>query len=486
MAALVYTYVPYHLLNLYVRANLAESMAFVWLPLCLWAVRQAVIRPSVWAVIGCALSYAGLMLTSNLVIVLFTPLLVVYTLVLLVAYALPPGAGRLSWGSRLGAGLRRALAPALGGLAGLGLSAVFWLPMLLERQYVREDQWFDGRYSFRGHFVYFFQLFSPAWGFGASEPGPDDPMGFQLGAVALLLAGVGFYLAWRRLGRLRWEVACLLTVGLVTVLLTLQWTAPLWELPVIGTVLGFAQFPWRWFSVATVCLSVLAGLAFYDPNAAPGAGLTLPLAGVAALVILASYPLLRVEIIEPAEGPVGLAALMRFQQSSDEMTGSTAWVKEIPSWSPIADEYIRQERDGETVRPVTSMVDYTTVSYDRQTGFVVHSEAHNSISEEVFYWSPLEGRRIVFNQFYYPGWKAYLLDGRHGAPVQELPVIPEEEGTLGRMTVPVPTGEGYVLLRFEDTPPRTIGRILSLATVGVLLAAGMVTGWIERRERIYE
>ena len=41
IAALVYVYVPYHLLNLYVRANLAESMAFVWLPLCLWTVRQS-------------------------------------------------------------------------------------------------------------------------------------------------------------------------------------------------------------------------------------------------------------------------------------------------------------------------------------------------------------------------------------------------------------------------------------------------------------
>ncbi|RIK50945.1 MAG: hypothetical protein DCC57_11185 [Chloroflexi bacterium] len=100
-------------------------------------------------------------------------------------------------------------------------------------------------------------------------------------------------------------------------------------------------------------------------------------------------------------------------------------------------------------------------------------------------WSPLEGRRIVYNQFYYPGWKAYLLDGRHGAPVRELPVIPEEEGTLGRMTVPVPAGEGFVLLRFEDTPPRTVGRALSLATVGALLAA--VAGeWMARRERIDE
>lgn len=485
-AALVYVYLPYHLLNLYVRANLAESMAFVWLPLCLWAVRQAVIRPSVWAVIGCAVSYAGLMLTSNLVIVLFTPLLALYTLVLTGVYALPPGAPRPTVGRRLLAWLRAALAPGLGILAGLGLSAIFWLPMLLERQYVRVDQWFDGRYDYRGHFVYFFQLFSPTWGFGVSEPGPNDPVGFQLGPAALLLAGVGLYLSWRRLGRLRWEMATLLAAGLVATLLALQWAAPLWEMPLVGAILGFAQFPWRWFSVTAVCLGVLAGLPFYRAAGADQDGLTLPLVGVMALVIVASYPLLRVQIVEPAEGPVSLAALMRFQQSSDEMTGSTAWVEQIPTWSPMADEYIRQERAGEPVRPVTSMVDYANVSYDKQIGFVVNSEARTTISEEVWYWSPLEGRRIVYNQFYYPGWKAYLLDGRHGAPVRELPVIPEEEGTLGRMTVPVPAGEGFVLLRFEDTPPRTVGRALSLATVGALLAAAVAGGWMARRERIDE
>jgi hypothetical protein len=212
--------------------------------------------------------------------------------------------------------------------------------------------------------------------------------------------------------------------------------------------------------------------------------LTLPLAALVAVVLLGSYPLLRVEITEPAEGPVGLPALMRFQQSSDEMTGSTAWVKEIPTWSPMADEYMRQERAGEPVTPSPSMVDYTTLNYNQESGFVVNSEGRTTIAEEVWYWSPVAGRRIIFNQFYYPGWRAYLLDGRHGQPVQELSIVPETEGTLGRMTVPVPAGEGYVLLRFEDTPPRTIGRMISLATVGLLMVAGAVGWWKLRVETL--
>ena len=54
IAALVYVFIPYHLLNLFVRANLAESMAFVWMPLCLWTMRQAIVQPHYKWVVGLA------------------------------------------------------------------------------------------------------------------------------------------------------------------------------------------------------------------------------------------------------------------------------------------------------------------------------------------------------------------------------------------------------------------------------------------------
>lgn len=483
IAALVYVYAPYHLLNLYVRGNLAESMAFVWLPLCLWAVRQSIVRPSFrWAALA-AIAYAGLMLTSNLVIVLFTPLLGLYLVVAAFAHIAADGVnvGGLAPRAWVGRWVRAAILPATGLVAGVGLSAVFWLPMLLERQYVRVDQWFDGRYNFRGNFVYLFQLFSPRWGFGVSAAGPDDPISFQLGAIPFILAVIGLLLAWQPARRLRWEIACFALAGAATAFLTLQAAAPLWDLPIVGGILGFAQFPWRWLSVTTLCLAALAGLPLVPDIHSSDRRSLLALLAIAGLILAGSYPLLRVEITEPAEGPIGLAALMRFQQSSDEMTGSTAWVKEIPAWSPMADEYVSKERAGEPVTPVASMVDYTTLNYNRETGFVVNSERRTSITEEVWYWSPLAGRRIVYNQFYYPGWRAYLLDGPGGQPVQELEIVPEEEGVLGRMTVPVPAGEGYVLLRFEDTPPRSIGRGISWVTAAGLILAGTVVAWSRRR-----
>lgn len=469
IAAVAYVYAPYHLLNLYVRANLAESMAFVWLPLCLLAVRQATLRRSFRWLAGAALSYAGLMLTSNLVFVLFTPLLGLYLLVLILTTGEPVAP---TTAARLRAWIGRGLAPVLGLLAGLGLSAVFWLPMLLERQYVRVDQWFDGRYAFQNNFLYFFQLFSPRWGFGISQAGPDDPIGFQLGAALLAFAAAGLLLAWPRLARTdRWQALCFTAAAAVTAFFGLAWSQPLWNLPIVGTILGFAQFPWRWFSIATLCLSILAGLAVL-----PGAGrrgLDLPLLISALLLLAAGYPLLQVQIVPPAEGPVSLAGLMRFQRSSDEMTGSTAWVSEIPTWSPMAEHYIAQDEAGGPVEPVTTKLDYSLFDYET---FAATSIAHSTVMEEVHYFNrrPQE-QRIIFQHFYYPGWKAYLLDGEHGRPIRELPIIPEETGTLGRMTVPVPPGDGYLLLRFEDTPPRTAGRLISLATALLLLAGVLLT-----------
>lgn len=490
VAALVYVYIPYHLFNLYVRANLAESMAFLWLPLCLWTMRQSVVRPAYRWFAGVAVCYAALLLTSNLIFALFTPLLGCYLFVLVLVYSRPKPAGQPAARWPFRQWLRSAIVPGLGLVTGLALSANFLLPMLLEQNDVRKDQWFDGRYDAGGHFVYFFQLFSPQWGFGTSQVGPTDSVGFQLGLAPLILVVLGLLLIWPLIRRQRWELLCFVVVGVITTFFGLQWSALLWRLPVIGTVLGFAQFPWRWFAITALCLSVLSGLAVHLLLFPVGRQLNIALLALVTVVLLSSYPYLQVEIKEPAEGPVSLAGLMRFQQSSDEMTGSTRWVEEIPTWSHMADHYISQDLAGNPVTPVTTKVDYTALDYGK---LAVGSEANNTVMEEVYFCTnkkegtchPRADQRIIFNHFYYPGWRAYLLDGRHGQPVQELPVEPETTGTLGRMTVPVPpVGEGFILLRFEDTLPRVIGRTLSLTTLVLLCCGGLWFAWRTAQQKL--
>ena len=84
VAAVAYMAIPYHLVDVYVRAAVAESVALVFLPLALWTFREAVIRPRLTAVIAAAFAYAAIMWTSNLVALVFTPGLAAYVLALLI------------------------------------------------------------------------------------------------------------------------------------------------------------------------------------------------------------------------------------------------------------------------------------------------------------------------------------------------------------------------------------------------------------------
>ena len=90
LAAVAYVFIPYRLVEVYVRASMAEYVALAWLPLILWGVRSAFenSRPGdgrslVGPLVAIALAYGALMVTSNLVALIFTPLLALYMLLLL-------------------------------------------------------------------------------------------------------------------------------------------------------------------------------------------------------------------------------------------------------------------------------------------------------------------------------------------------------------------------------------------------------------------
>ena len=59
VAAVAYMAIPYHLVDVYVRAALAESVALVFLPLALWGFRETVRRPRLAAILGAGVRLRG-------------------------------------------------------------------------------------------------------------------------------------------------------------------------------------------------------------------------------------------------------------------------------------------------------------------------------------------------------------------------------------------------------------------------------------------
>ncbi len=461
VGAVAYVYAPYHLFDMYQRAAMAESFAFVWMPAVLWGVWAAVHRPSWRSVAGLGFAYAGLMLTSNLVAVLFTPVVIGYALVEV----------GLKAGRSLRGGIRHGVAPLAGGLIGLGLSAWFWVPALLEFKYVNQAQWYGGYYDYHHHFVYFFQLFSPHWGFGISVPGPNDVISYQIGVVVYLLAlgGVGTAF-WRRHQEWSWMGRYWAVVAVWATFLTTAASVWWWE-HVPGV--AFAQFPWRYLMLTVVSAAILVGgaLLLPWPDGRWRYGVTL---GVAVLLVLGSAAYLRVEVVEPLpeQGPVGLPALMRFQASENEMTGVTAFARAIPHWSGLAEIMVHGKE-------VPTRVEFGHVQED--PGLEVTLLEYHGHWERVLVEAKGEGHVLVFNVQMYPGWTAYIYD-ETGTQLEQV-LSWQELGVTdpyGLVTVPLPPGRHVVELRFADTWPRRVGRGIAWWTLLVVMGGWM---WEVSRSR---
>ena len=203
----------------------------------------------------------------------------------------------------------------------------------------------------------------------------------------------------------------------------------------------------------------------------PRGALNLSTVALSALILLGSYPYITAQnLLEAKEGPVGLYGLMRFESSANEMTGSTAYAQEQPTWSPLADVVVAGGK-------IKSKVDYGAKPESLFIGST--KDGFHTNSERIGYNAQEDNSPIIFNVQYYPGWRAYLLKSRSDEILRELPT--EIDPPYGRIKVVVPKGEYWVLLRFEDTPPRILGQFVS--GVSLVIAVGLLLWheWSKRR-----
>ena len=446
LAAAIYLYAPYHLVDIYVRASLAEFFALGLLPWAFWAFTAAVDQRAPRAVAAAAAAYAALLLTHNATALLATPFLGAWALC----------RATLGWKE---AGGPRALGRALGaGALGVGLAGFFLVPMLLERQYVVLSQWTSGSYDYVKHFVYPSQFFSPFWGFGYAGEGTADQMSFQLGLVPV--AGFFVACAWGFRGRDRGALAFFAGATLLLTFLMTPASAAVWRLLPLAELV---QFPWRLLALttltlATVCGAVPGALAAEEakPSERPREEGPALLALALAATVLASLPYLEPQQTprDPrAEEPVAVIDFETFHPP--DRVGMTIWVREQPQDSPLVAQYLA----GEPLQKVCLL---------RGQGEARTIE-HGAARERAFVRA--EGQATVqFLTYYFPGWRAWV-DG------EEVPIRPE--GPHGLITLDIPPGEHEIVLRFGDTPPRQAGLALS----GVSLAAWLALAiWNPEKE----
>ncbi len=415
VAGVGYVFVPFLLVNLYVRHALADFAAMAFIPWALWGLLGWVRWRQTVALAVAVSSIALLLLSSNPLALVTAPTLALYAAFL---------AGRArSW-----AALRRG-AWAVG--LGLGLAAFYWLPALLERQWVNTDNLLTGYLNYGNHFVYLHQLLFSPWGYGLSVAGTADGMSFGLGLAHLALLATSLVLArwWRDGAEGRAHLVFFIVLLGAAVLLVTDNSLWLWErLP----LLQYLEFPWRILALAAVAMAFLCGFPFLVVTDRRRRRWLL--VGALAALLLTGIPHARPEgylAIQDADYAPPVIAGKGIETTTTREC-EPVWVEERPT-SPAPEERLLVASG--TVRVLESRPSGTRYEWLLEAD------------------GPAQVRVAAF---YYPGWRL-TVDG------EERPLTVDHP--TGRIAFALEDGVHRVVVHFGTTPLRSWAVALSLLSL---------------------
>lgn len=244
ISSIIYVYAPYRAVDVWVRAALPEALAFILFPLIILSIEKKSLK-------GFSVLLALLVLTHNLSLIMFMPILVAWIIY------------RKYWSAFYGF------------IFALLISAFYVLPVMFESKYIDLASTIHGYFDYRAHFVTLGQIFfSRFWGYGGSTWGDGDGLNLSIGQIQWMLPIIiAVFLIYHSIKTKSIKSTVrnpfystfilLFSVGLFYIFLTHNKSTILWtHIP----QMAYIQFPWRFYGVATFCLALASGviIKFFD------------------------------------------------------------------------------------------------------------------------------------------------------------------------------------------------------------------------------
>lgn len=472
VAATTYVLAPYPFFtNLYDRAQVPEALALGILPWTLLAAWRAWHDGGAW-VGALGVTFGALILTHNITSLLGVPL---------VAGVM----GVAWWGHRVHwrIALRRV---AVGIAIGVGISAFFWVPVVLEASAVhlgRSDvtpYLFDPVVTARDlvHAIRGLDWTSGAILTTLPSTLVVRPPNHETIPVALLalatLGAVATVVSHNQGGSAGRAISVACAVGITACLvMNATWARLAWQtLPIVPVI----QYAWRLYGP----LSLMAALAGAGLVAAwrPGSRMRAVAIGIATVIVatVATGSVLTRRGTLAASPPPPPDGHMVFARETDRYAGGTTSTGEfLPRTVEISDLTPGVRRGLSIFTDAVPEASWHAglvriPSGDADVTAINH--ARNRIIAEV---EATTASTVAFHQFMFPGWHA-TVDGI-SAPVTATPYDETIHASLGYMVVAVPPGHHRVEVAFGTTPSRVIGTTVSLLTLALGLIA-VALGWV--------
>lgn len=226
--SILYLFIPYRFVDLYVRGSLGECLAFAFVPLCLGSILNIQDGKRIYFPV-LSVSIALLILSHNVIALLFLPLLLIISLILI---------------------KKNRFYLLMSFLLGILISSFFAVPALYDLRFVRLPQIKIG--NPQDHLANLIDLIIPKWGYGPT-PNGANALPVQLGIVPLFITLAALYSQIIKKSR-NALIQLLLVIFTLIAFLMSKLSAPIWASMPFSDLI---QFPWRLLSIIVFISSFL-------------------------------------------------------------------------------------------------------------------------------------------------------------------------------------------------------------------------------------
>ena len=425
--AVCYAANPYALLIVYMRSDFAEQLALAFFPLLFLAAAEVLdlldspARSPRGSIVFLAITFAAVWLTNAPAGVVAS-----YSLAMLFVWT---AAKKKSWRPLLHGAVALAL--------GFGLAGFSVVPAAYEQRWVNISLALASGLQPPQNFLY--AVIADA------EHNAFNRIASHAAVLMIVLTGVFAALSFPRdrstagpLAKSFWTA--LVALSVTAAFLMLRISNILW---IVLPKLRFVQFPWRWMSILAIPFACFISAAILRKGMSGYRAASMIAAVFAVLAYTATY-MVRHTWWDSEDVPVLLEAL----QNDQGFEG-------VDEYDPLGDDHSllpeKLERVMVTPAPEAGAGIKSPAQVSVQRWTAEKKEMHITTSEPAV---------LKLRLLDYPAWRV---------DVNEAVVVPEQTGETAQITVPLSAGSSHVVVRFIRTPDRTIGAVISIASILIVL-----------------
>lgn len=442
VAAIAYTYAPYHSVDIYVRGAFPEFWSFVFIPAVFWSIYKLVKTDKNRYIVVSGIFTACLVLSHDLIAMMSSFFLGAFFLYLI-------------WQSKNKWLLFLKICLSIG--LGLCFAAYFWIPSYFEKQYTMVKLLTTQLADYHLYFVCIKQFAFSPWGYGGSVSGCFDGLSFQVGQAQLVLGALSILvsLIFIFLRRSKQEFVTIFLFGLMFVFslfIQTKYSVSIWN---SIQPFSYIQFPWRFLTFSDFTISFLAVymFAFIRKDS-----IKMIVAAVMILILIGInkdffVPEQYLSTVTDASYTAPSVIQWKTSQMSFEYTPNGIATKIGPSGNSIID--ITQNEIPKT-------------GFQIIKGKMTVKQIQNIPQQKEFQVTVTKPGLLRLNTFTFPGWKTFI-DGKE--------VAYSADNKLKLITIALPKGQHTVRATFANTPIRTISNGISVVSL-----IGVIVYWLFRRK----